>query len=90
MGEARQLPDVATAAHITDHVTRMAHVQGLKVIVDGVAHNHLALQHAENLERRGQHKVYTSVNSFQVTLEEVVEGKITKKNITILCFIIVY
>ena len=71
MGVARQLPDVATAAHITDHVTRMAHVQGLEVVVDGVSHNHLALQHAENLEKRGKHKMYIHVRL--VTLEEVVE-----------------
>lgn len=48
--EARQLPDVPAVAHVSHHVTRVVHVQGLEVIVDGVAHDHLALQHTENLE----------------------------------------
>ena len=68
MGEARQLPDVPAVAHIPDHVTRVVYVQGLEVVVDGVAHNHLALQHTENLEERHKRTVRnvalcTSVNS---------------------------
>ena len=43
---------MATRADVPDHVTWVEHVQRVKVVVDGVADDHLPLQDSEDLQEK--------------------------------------
>ncbi len=48
-GETGQPAEETRRAGVPDHVTRMEHVQRLKVVVDRVADDHFALKYTEDL-----------------------------------------
>lgn len=48
-GETGQPAEETRCTRVPDHVTGMNHVQCLKVIIDGVAHNHFAFKYTEDL-----------------------------------------
>lgn len=53
-GESGQSAEQMRGTGVPDHVTRVQHVQNLKVIVDGVAHHHLAFKYTKDLKERSQ------------------------------------
>lgn len=53
-GETGQTAEQTARTGVPDHVTWMEHVQRLKVVVDGVAHDHFALEYSEDLRERRQ------------------------------------